>query len=189
MAKKRRRKLRKRVYVLLIIILCILIGLGVFLLKKKTSKQYQFYQGEVSEVEMSLKADGYLYTYKQQYFTDNEYQYLSLNDLYNVFIHINNGKMTLNQKKDTMTFENDAINVVLNYKKEVMTFKDCMWSEATNGYLTGVNALNELSLTEVGGHSYIYEGEVFIRKDLVEMVLLNSGYTFDLTQQKVNEVE
>ncbi|WP_041138430.1 hypothetical protein [Beduini massiliensis] len=188
MARKKRRKLRGWVYVALIILLCLLIGLGVFLVKHKTSKSdYHFYKGEVSEVEMSMKADGYLYTYQQQYFEADGQTYVSLNDLYNIYTHLDNGQMVLDQGKNTMVFTNATTHITLNYKKEIMTFKDCQWSEATQQYLTSLNIRDQLKLDDTATHAYIFEGEVYLSQTVIENVLLNAQYQLDLSMKTLNK--
>ncbi len=188
MAKKKRRKLRGWVYIALSSLLCLCIGFGIFLIKQKTSKSsYRFYNGDVIEVEMSLSADGYLYTYNQQYFTLDDKTYISLNDLYNVYIHVDNGQVELDQKKNTMRFKNNITSIVLDYKKEYMSFSDCTWNEVTAQYLASLSVTNELNLKDTSTHAYIYEGEVYLAQDLCEKILLNSSYQLDLTQNAWNK--
>lgn len=184
MAKKKRRKLRSWVYVVMIILLCLIIGLGVFLVKHKTSKSdYHFYTGEVSETQMSMKADGYLYTYQQQYFEADGQTYVSLNDLYNLYTHLDGGEVVLDQGKNTMTFSNSTTHMTLNYKKETMTFKDCQWSEASQQYLASLNGGEQLKLELTATHAYIFEGEVYLSQSLIEKLIFNSQYQLDLVNK------
>lgn len=185
---KKRRKLRKRVYVVFIILLCAFIFVGVYIVRQKSTKDYSFFQGSAEEVELSMKSDGFLYTYKQQFFHHEEVIYLSLNDIYNVYTHLSNGQMTLDQAKDKMLFKNDTIDVILDYKKEVFTFTNCQWSVASLQYLTTHNGLEKLDLKTVSQHAYIHEGEVYIPKELVELILFNSSYSVDLDNKTITSL-
>lgn len=185
---KKRRKLRKRVYVVFIIFLCALIFAGVYIVRQRSTKDYSFFQGSVEEVELSMKSDGFLYTYKQQYFNNEEVIYLSLNDIYNVYTHLSNGQMTLDQAKDKMEFKNETIEATLDYKKEVFFFTNCQWSVASLQYLTTHNGLEKFDLKTVNHHAYIYEGEVFIPKELVELILFNSSYQVDLENKTIQVI-
>lgn len=185
MAKRRkRRRLRKRVYVLILGLLCIIVAAVIFFLPKN-NKDYHYFTGDVTSVDMNLKADGVNYTYQQQYFNEDTTTYISLNDLYNLYIHVDQGQMTLNQNENTLNFTNDEVNVTLNYKDESLVFNDCSFSVQTLNYLNQYQATEKLSLEQTNTHSYIYDGEVYLSKEIVESVLLNSEYTLNLDSQSL----
>ena len=184
---KKRRKIRKRVYVIIIVLLSLLIALLVWQINKKTKQNYLVYDQSPSQVTLSFKNDGYLYTFEQHYFYQDDKLYYSINDLYNAFIHIDEGNMTLSQKKAQVTFSNAHVEGVINYKTQKLILKQNQLDEQAKTYYDALQKDDQIDLQQNSLPVYICEGEIYLAQDLTENILFNNGYIFDLQQQTLTK--
>lgn len=184
---KKRRKLRKRVYVIIILVFSLLIAFLGYQISKKTKQNYLIYDQSPSQVTLSLKNEGYLYTFEQHYFYQEDVLYYSVNDLYNAFIHIDDGKMNLVQNKAQIEFQNNYVEGILNYKKQKLILKQNQLSDESKTYFDSLQKENQIDLQEKNLPVYICEGEIYLAQELVEKILFNNDYVFDLQQQAMTK--
>ena len=184
---KKRRKLRKRVYVIIILVFSLLIAFLGYQISKKTKQNYLIYDQSPSQVTLSFKNEGYLYTFEQHYFYQEDVLYYSVNDLYNAFIHIDDGKMNLVQNKAQIEFQNNYVEGILNYKKQKLILKQNQLSDESKTYFDSLHKENQIDLQEKNLPVYICEGEIYLAQELVEKILFNNDYVFDLQQQTMTK--
>ena len=183
MAKRKRRKLRKWVYVALFVLLVLMILVIIGGYKKYSKPKYSEYLGNIEKVDIQFVKENSIYTYTQNYFNLDQYTFLSLNDLYNVYSHLDQAQMILLSKKESMIFTLNELKVEYNYHHERFSILE---GNLQNDYLKSFNIKkNTFTLKKLKLDSYIVEGEVYLEKQLIEHVLFNDECKIDLENKQV----
>lgn len=187
--KKKRRRLRKRVYVLLaVIILIIAVSISI-VIKKKNETKYQLYNEEVETTTMKYIRENSVYTYDQNYFAYDTKTYISLNDFYNVYSHIDQSKMQLNEKKGIMSFTLNDLKIDYDYKHNQLLIKEGTLNTKSQEYLNELNInKTKIDLNTINCYAFIHDGEVYIEQNILEYILLNYNYIIDLKNSTVNKL-
>lgn len=138
------------------IIFCLLIGIMIYLMMHKT--HYYEYSGNIETYTGVYRQDDKVYTFDLKAFIENDVYYVSLNDMYNMVLILDQKtNVYIDQNKHTLTYQLSDISYHFDYGQDKIVYNnDC------------------INLKNKDTHIYIYHKNVYISVYYIEKLLLNN---------------
>lgn len=138
------------------IIFCLLIGVMIYLMMHKT--HYYEYSGNIETYTGVYRQDDKVYTFDLKAFIENDVYYVSLNDMYNMVLILDQKtNVYIDQNKHTLTYQLSDISYHFDYGQDKIVYNnDC------------------INLKNKDTHIYIYHKNVYISVYYIEKLLLNN---------------
>ncbi|WP_050638317.1 hypothetical protein [Candidatus Stoquefichus sp. SB1] len=138
-------------------LVCILV-ISIFIYMLTQRKQEHVYSGNIETYIGTYRQNDKVYTFDLKAFIENDQYYISLNDMYNMMIILDEkSKVFINQNKHVLTYQLSQIDYHFDYGHDKIVYNnDC------------------IDLNKKNDHIYIYHKNVYISVYYIEKLLLNN---------------
>ena len=152
-----KKKIRYDRIILVGCIFCFVVGILIYLGMHR--KHYYQYSGDIETYVGVYRQDDKVYTFDLKAFVENDMYYVSLNDMYNMMLILDDqAHVYIDQNKHTLTYQLSEMTYHFDYGQDKIVYNnDC------------------INLKGKDTHIYIYHKNIYISVYYIEKLLLTDG--------------